>query len=151
MQDKNNIVNWLGYGGLVPFVGLTILGWVDTFSQEIITKLIINYAAIILSFVGALHWGMAMTLSGITPNKRHSLYVWSVVPALIAWACLSLPHSYALGLLIATFLYHLIKDFQLSHSHQALLPSWYLTLRVRLTIVVSISLLTTLLAVSLQS
>ena len=39
MQDKNNIVNWLGYGGLVPFVGLTILGWVNTFPQEIITKL----------------------------------------------------------------------------------------------------------------
>lgn len=151
MQNKNNIVNWLGYGGLIPFIGLALLEWIGIFSEEVITKLLINYAAIILSFVGALHWGFAMTLNEINPNQRRWLYIWSVIPALIAWGCLSLSSPYALGLLIATFLYHLFKDLELSKGNQALLPSWYLTIRVRLTVVVCISLFTTLLATSFKS
>jgi hypothetical protein len=128
-------VAWLGYGGLVPFVGLTCALLVDPSHAHIWAQALLAYGAVILSFVGALHWGIAM----VVPQAGTGvLYVWSVVPSLLAWAGLlvataGLPGG-AVGLMVAGFVAHYRMDLRLSRLC-SVLPAWYLPLRLRLTTV----------------
>ena len=45
----------------------------------------LGYGAVILSFIGALHWGVAMCATGLDPAQRRRAFLWSVAPALLAW------------------------------------------------------------------
>ena len=126
-------VAWLGYGGLLPFVGLVILSGVDSHRSAAWSGALLGYGAVILSFVGALHWGFAMSAPGLDPTQRRRAFVWSVVPALLAWPATLLDGSGAAFLLVLGFALHLAQDHRLAGP--AALPPWYLPLRWRLTLV----------------
>lgn len=132
------IVKWLGYGGLLPFVALAVAAWVNG-SNSLWRNALLAYGAVILSFVGALHWGFAMSLSGISAKQKTFSFVWSVVPALMAWLALLMTSKYAIAMLVAGFLTHFWQDRRLVQV--ANLPVWYLPLRMRLTLVACIALL----------
>ena len=53
-------VTWLGYGGLLPFVGTALTFFLDRHHGSVWLHMALAYGAVILSFVGALHWGFAM-------------------------------------------------------------------------------------------
>jgi hypothetical protein len=81
----------LGMGGLMPFFALTLAAWVAApDNAALATRYLVYYAAVILSFVGALHWGFAM-VRPIDEFERGRIYGWSVCPALAAWFALMLP------------------------------------------------------------
>ena len=46
---------WLGFGGLLPFVGLALTAFVDRHHGIVWADALVAYGAVILSFVGALH------------------------------------------------------------------------------------------------
>ncbi|MDP3702577.1 MAG: DUF3429 domain-containing protein [Hylemonella sp.] len=128
-------VAWLGYGGLLPFA-LTALGTLaDPARRELWQSALLAYGAVILSFVGALHWAFAMNAND--ERQARPLYVWSVVPALAGWLALLLPLLLARGavpaalLLILAFIAHYVQDQRLARRHP--LPGWYLPLRLRLS------------------
>ena len=133
------IVAWLGYGGLLPFAALAIAAVGASFlgqDPHWWNAALVAYGVVILSFVGALHWGFAMTQLGLTDRQRASAFVWSVVPALVAWlALLSLlgAPSIAAAVLVTGFLAHYWRDVRLARA--ANLPAWYLPMRLRLTTV----------------
>jgi len=124
----------LGAGGAVPFVAFAVAVWLapPTFAAWS-QRAIVAYAMVILSFVGALHWGFTMKTPGMTERERWTWMGWSVVPALAAWSAGMLPYRLAVALLVATFVVHLALD----HRFAAVsgLPSWYLRLRRALTAV----------------
>lgn len=131
-------VAWLGYGGLLPFVGLALAGLFDPTHLPLWHGTMIAYGAIILSFVGALHWGFTMTLPSLRPQLRTVAYIWSVMPALLGWIALLLPAILASSVLIAGFIVHYALDRQI--VRHANLPAWYLPLRLRLTAVACVCL-----------
>lgn len=133
------IVAWLGYGGLLPFVALAAAAWVDSNHSSLCRDALVGYGAVILSFVGALHWGFAMSQSDMTTNQRTHSFVWSVVPSLLAWIALLMTPKYAVMLLVAGFLIHFWQDRRLVQLVN--LPAWYLPLRLKLTLVACVSLL----------
>lgn len=124
-------VAWLGYGGLLPFLGAALLIAIEPAQADLWRKAMIAYGAVILSFVGALHWGFAMTLASLPDEAKQRCFVWSVVPALVAWPALLLPSTWGGALLIAGFVAHYGQDVRL--SRRADVPGWYLPLRLRLT------------------
>lgn len=130
------VVAWLGYGGLLPFLALAAASWVAEPSGQaspLWQPALLTYGAAILSFVGALHWGFAMTLRDLSARERTTSFVWSVVPALVAWLALLSAPGVASVLLVAGFLCHYWRDVRLAaHSD---LPLWYLPMRLRLTAV----------------
>ncbi len=128
-------VAWLGYGGLLPFA-LTALGTLlDPTSRALWQQALLAYGALILSFVGALHWAFAMRTEDETQTRV--LYLWSVVPALAGWLALLLPLLLPRGavaaaaLLIIAFGAHYLQDKRLARLHP--MPGWYLPLRLRLS------------------
>ncbi len=131
-------VLWLGYGGLLPFLALAILVGVDAHRAPLWSQALVAYAAVILSFVGALHWGFGMSLPRLDPGLRRRALAWSVVPALLAWPAILLPGEFASWILLAGFALHLVQDLRLARC--ADLPAWYLPLRWRLTVVAGLCL-----------
>ena len=131
------IVKWLGYGGLLPFVTLAAAVWFDSSRSILWGDALLVYGAVILSFVGALHWGFAMSQSDMSEQQRTHCFVWSVVPALVAWIALLVKYAispkHACLLLVAGFLIHFWQDKRLVKSVS--MPIWYLPLRLRLTFV----------------
>lgn len=138
MIGAPHVVRWLGYGGLLPFVALAAAAWFDRNHGSLWRDALVGYGAVILSFVGALHWGFAMSQRDISENQRTRSFVWSVVPSLLAWISLLMTPKYAVMLLVAGFLIHFGQDRRLVQLMN--LPAWYLPLRLNLTLVACISL-----------
>lgn len=141
-------VGLLGYGGLLPFIGLALVIPFSDEHGEFLGRALVAYGAVILSFVGALHWGFAMTLQELSPEQRRARFIWSVLPALIAWPSTLLPVPLGCVLLIVGFAAHYWQD---RHMVRALrLPDWYLPLRIQLTSVASVCLLIGAIAVAIH-
>lgn len=136
---------WLGYGGLLPFLFLAIATWVDLGRALFWNQALVAYGAVILSFVGALHWGFAMSLNDLGATRRQTVFVWSVMPALLAWLALLLAPLAASCLLVAGFVAHYVQDLRL--GRHASLPAWYRPLRLQLTSVAGVCLAAGALAV----
>lgn len=144
MVDENPValprtVAWLGYGGLLPFLALTPASLLDHHHGAVWSDALYAYGAIILSFIGALHWGLAMSLPELTERQRSAWFAWSVVPALIAWPAVLFSPPLAAPLLVVGFIAHYLQDRRL--ARQATLPGWYLPLRLRLSSVAVVCLI----------
>ena len=133
------LVAWLGYGGLIPFVVTALGARLDGAHGLFWSHALVCYGASIVSFLGALHWGFAMTVPEIDSRRRHALFLWSVVPAIIAWIALLLPDRAALMLLVVTLGALLWRDRRLVGA--LALPGWYLPLRLKLSVVAAACLL----------
>lgn len=133
---------WLGIAGLLPFVFLSSIALLEPQYRVMVHMPLVAYGAIVLAFVGALHWGIAMMLPAAPDRQRSLLMVWSAVPALLAWAAVLLPVGVDLALLIAAFWVHFAFDYQLALRQS--LPAWYLPLRIVLTLGATLSLLAAL-------
>jgi hypothetical protein len=149
MADENPValprtVAWLGYGGLIPFLVLMPASLLDHHHGAVWSDALYAYGAIILSFIGALHWGLAMSLPELTERQRSAWFAWSVVPALIAWPAVLFSPPLAAPLLVVGFIAHYLQDRRL--ARQATLPGWYLPLRLRLSSVAVVCLVAGVLA-----
>ena len=136
----------LGAGGLVPFLacglGSVTAGGAVPADRALLA--LVEYAAIILSFLGAVHWGMALAGPGATgggswrrgaDSLRLAL---GVLPALIGWAALlvsvAAAPAIALALLIAGFLATTVVEARAAGD--GLVPAGYMRMRWGLTLVV---------------
>jgi hypothetical protein len=130
---------WLGASGLIPFILLAGALWISPVDYHpVLHDWIRTYAAVILSFIGAIHWGVAMVHRDMTDHDRAVLMGWSVVPSLVAWLGLLMPLRTGLALAAAMFIVHYTMDRQLVTRFD--LPGWYLRLRGGLTAVVVVCL-----------
>jgi hypothetical protein len=90
----------LGYGGLLPFVGLALAAWgLEGPRQAQAIFALLAYGATILGFLGAIHWGLAMRDAN-APSA--ALLAWGVLPSLVAWLALLFGASGGLLLLAAS-------------------------------------------------
>ncbi len=128
-------VSLLGYGGLLPFIFLALLIPFSLDYRTLFENALVNYGAVILGFVGALHWGFAMTVQDMSAKQRRGRFIWSVIPALIAWIATLLPMPLSCSLLIIGLVAQLRQDRQMLRVVS--LPAWYLPMRLRLTLVAS--------------
>ena len=126
---------WLGAGGLIPFIVLTGAIWITDEAHRIMAyEWLRTYAAVILSFVGAVHWGFAMLHPKMTEQDRGTVMSWSVVPALVAWLALLAPMRHGLAITAAMFALHYAMDRAFVQRFD--IPHWYIRMRGALTIAV---------------
>lgn len=81
----------LAYAGLVPFVAGALLIWlVLPEAHPYVTLALSAYAAVIISFLGGIHWGLVMRQA----RPEAASLLWGVVPSLLAWlAVMMVPAS----------------------------------------------------------
>lgn len=129
----------IGAAGLVPFVALSGALWlVPAAYHPTLYDWLRTYASVILSFVGAIHWGVALVHRDMRDADRTVVMIWSAVPALVAWLGLLMPLKSGLVLTAAMFVVHYTMDWQLATRFAV--PGWYLRLRGGLTAVVVVCL-----------
>ncbi|MGE0011417.1 MAG: DUF3429 domain-containing protein [Azoarcus sp.] len=84
-----------------------------------------------------------MTMPELTARQRTEAFVWSTVPALLAWPATRLAATVAVPVLVCGFIAHYVKDFRL--AWRVALPRWYLPLRLQLSAVACVCLSASLL------
>lgn len=96
-SSHDTLIHRLGYGGLLPFVGLALLLWlVEPDLLPFVAIALAGYGAVIVSFLGGIHWGVAFQPEArLTPLRL----VWGVVPSLLAWVALLMPPASSLPFL----------------------------------------------------
>ncbi len=135
-QTSSNVpsaAKQLGALGVIPFLGLAIAAMMGSgaWVNDALVALL-AYGAIILSFLGGVQWGFAVSSPDITPRQMFNRLSLSVAPSLIAWGALLLPLGPGLVVLSVSFILVLMVDLRTVNRSGA--PSWYPELRWPLTI-----------------
>jgi len=132
---KSSLAPWcLGISGLIPFITPPLLMYTQNVTCPELIQYQLYYGAVILSFLGGVRWGMAVTPGSPIPGNW-SQYSWSVVPSLIAWGGLMLPDTYP-GVASVIFGIGITCYNDLRQSGY---PSWFKGLRILLTTVAILS------------
>lgn len=151
---------YMGLAGTLPYLGTSIAtvycswelnhavaGYGYLLSKANATQLLhfleplqIGYGASILSFLGAIHWGLEWAgFGGYQGYKRYAIGV--VAPA-VAWSTLLMPIE---GALITQFLgFVALYYVDVRATYRGWTPSWYAVYRFVLTFIVGASLVLTL-------
>ncbi|MES2713889.1 MAG: DUF3429 domain-containing protein [Pseudomonadota bacterium] len=119
MRDLPLPARVFGLAGLIPFLGLALACW----TRPELGFGLAAYGATILAFLGAVHWGFALS-DGRALWWR---YGFGVLPALVAWVALLLPLVQGL-MLIALGIFATALMERLAATH-GLVPAPYLALR----------------------
>jgi len=132
---------WLGALGLVPFAALAAsLPFVTGDLKQDLTYTLLAYGAVILSFLGGVHWGLAIgSTAPATAAPFTVRLILSVLPSLVAWAALLVPERSGLFVLAAAIALMLVLDIRATRAGEA--PAWYPRLRVPLSCAVAAALL----------
>lgn len=144
LTDAPKIARHLGFAGVLPFyLGAIALWTADESAQDAALAVTMIYGAVILSFVGAVHWGRALA----EPASDVGL-AWSVAPALLGWIAAAWMESLpGLILLIVGFWAAFVVDARAARDGR--FPAWYLTLRKHLSALVVLALGLCALAIAL--
>ena len=118
----------LGHLGLVPFVLGALLVWfVRAEALPFAAQALSAYAALVVSFLGGIHWGLALRAAAPSPR----LLLWGTAPTLGAWVAVMMPAASGLVLSGALLLACWLVDRRL-YVEQGV-GAW-LTLRFRLSV-----------------
>lgn len=142
----------LGYAGLIPFLGLGGLSayFQGTDLAAMFSQYIFIYALCIVSFLGAVHWGVALVQAklpelsasaGVSPAEFETRgFVWGVTPSLLAWLVGAFsPSDWTLYLLAVTLVLVWLADRRLLKKLKGFED--YMRLRNHLTLGASVGLL----------
>ncbi|KAL8296569.1 hypothetical protein RB597_005925 [Gaeumannomyces tritici] len=156
----------LGLAGTLPYLGTSLstlyLGWnlntqwssnalfntlllKDATAQSLLQQLEaiqLGYGAVIISFLGAIHWGLEYGATTPDPKRTRFRYALGVAAPAIAWPTLLMPVEYALIGQFGAFmgLYY----FDSHASTRGWAPPWYGTYRFVLTFVVGSAIMVSL-------
>jgi len=151
-KDQKTLKQWaniLGYSGTIPFISLAVILLLDASSTTpaalglaasgLAASALHLYGAIILSFLGGLHWGRIACNPDIKPYDKWFL-IYSVIPSLIGWLSYLLSDIWrgAALMLIAGFIISYVIDIRFIRL--GAWQSWMKPLRTNLTFIACFSL-----------
>ena len=127
--SEPKVVWYLGIGGLIPFYGTLVLGNLTGAEVFWLTSQTI-YASLIISFIGAVYWGLSIYNNELEGKVRVYFLLYGVTPALFAWGILLLPLNFRFGPLSALLCACLGADafFRSYHSKEWIRMRIFLTL-----------------------
>ena len=130
----------IGYSGLIPFIGLSAMSdlWHDIHHSAILFSLL-AYGATIISFLGAIHWGLAMR----EEQPDHIAIIWGVIPSLVAWCSLIVDTYWGLAIQVITLWVCFFVDYK---RYPQFGVSELLSMRLQLTVIAGVCLVLPLLS-----
>ena len=142
-QNRNSkLIILLSIFGLLPF----FFGLIDLLLNKNNLFFVINlpkyYGSIILTFLGAIYWGIILNDSNknLIPDKVKTYIIcWSIIPSL--WSSLILIYNHNITIIVLAICYIIVQfvdEFVIKYFK---FPIWYLFLRRLLTIIVILILL----------
>lgn len=146
-SDRLEATAWfLALAGYLPFAFLTIMlaldpGFVSgegrfAEMESGVAGLLKAYAAIILSFLGGIRWGLAVDRVADRPPSE--TLILSVIPPLIGWFAFFLAEPWAYAIFAGGFAVIGWWDRQL--AGEGGMPTWFARLRMTLSVLVTVTL-----------
>lgn len=130
MESEKRLAWSLGLAGLLPFMGGGLAAWLAPPAWQVSAIYgFTYYSAVILSFLGGIHWGSALQVPRADNPRRLIL---AMMLSLIAWPALLFNTVTGLWVLLAGFL--LMGGYDISREGREGFPKWYLILRCVLTV-----------------
>jgi len=121
-----------GVAGLIPFLAPLGVAWGHPPWAAVALEVQAIYAAVILSFLGGIYWGLALT-------REAGRWFWiSVLPSLWGWAALLLPDAVVPFSLAAGFALMFVIDR--AARQRGWVESWFPRLRLGLGVTAIVSL-----------
>ncbi|PNH38619.1 hypothetical protein VD0004_g8222 [Verticillium dahliae] len=158
---------WLGLAGTIPYFGTSLatvyLSWdLNTdwpSSSTLINHIHMNhesaqywldflepvqlgYGAVIISFLGAVHWGMEYTAKTISSSRTNFRYGMGVLAPVVAWPTLFMPIEAALITQFSAFTGLYLADARA--TTRGWTPPWYTKYRFILTGIVGVAIFVSL-------
>jgi hypothetical protein len=122
----------LGLAGVLPFAaGAIALALLDGPAAQAAARALVAYGAVILSFLGAVHWGLELAAPASGAARRLAA---GVLPSLAGWIALLLEPRAGLALLVVAFGAFWLYEHRVFGASR-LSPAW-LALRRNLTLAV---------------
>ncbi|EEP80463.1 conserved hypothetical protein [Uncinocarpus reesii 1704] len=161
LKDVPKEALYLGLAGVMPYLATSLqtvyLSWemnnalttgsgkfISGESAELLMNVIeplqIGYGAVILSFLGAVHWGLEW--AGYGGKVGYKRYATGVIAPAVAWPTLLLPAEYALITQFCAFTFLYYSDARAAVKGWT--PPWYHMYRFVLTFVVGASIVASL-------
>ncbi|MDX1974704.1 MAG: DUF3429 domain-containing protein [Rickettsiales bacterium] len=116
-----------------PFVALSVaiaMGHYAEPAQALMT--LFSYAAVIITFTGGIHWGIAIQQYSKNTRVANTLALESIVPVAIAWSLVFF-HAYHIQLLILSLVFTLIWVVDSLLYNMNIIPQWFFTIRCVVT------------------
>ena len=142
-KNRNSkLIILLSIFGLLPF----FFGLIDQLINKDNLFFVINlpkyYGSIILTFLGAVYWGIILNDShkNLIPEKAKTYIIcWSIIPSL--WSSLILIFNHNITIIVLAICYIIVQFVDEFVTKYFKFPIWYLFLRRLLTIIVILILL----------
>lgn len=113
------------------------LGWLKCHDQATVRRRFLTYSACLLSMLGGVHWGLAMTAA--TPAAAAGQYVMAVLPGLAGWLALNLDASTVMPHTVMAMAFLGIYFYDEAMLLRRALPPWYTFVRTPTTLVAVLS------------
>ena len=130
-QDKSSekLAKILGFSGLIPFV-IAIASFSFDVDKIRILEIIIVYGFTIVAFLGGIYWGVGLNLR-IGAKKYFFI---SILPTVFVLISLLLSLSLILKLIYLICILNFFLYLEFSFLQTLKLPKWFLFLRIKLNI-----------------
>ena len=124
----------------VPFVALSVAVSARMFDDNgFVIHTLLTYSAVILSFLGGIHWGIAVSSYSHDKKTANMLITESVLPSILAWGVL-LHAPLHIQLLVLTVLFTFVWAIDSVLVGRKIVPLWFFEIRCIITPVVVVSL-----------
>lgn len=137
ISDKAKRMAWLlSLAGAMPFAGLAIILIFAPEGYSQFASALLTYGAIILSFLGGIRWGIALTRA--EGRSATQVFALSVLPSLIGWAAVIFGGAGGFTLLAIAFFTQAVWDYGAWCTD--VMQEWFVKIRMIVSAIVIVSL-----------
>ena len=137
IKFKNFFPNLLGFAGLIPFLCAVISIILNFPNSNYFIEIAFIYGALILSFIGAIYWGISLQTYFSSVNTKiniNFLFLWSIMPCTFGFIYFLIISKHAKILIIIGFIVcQFVDEFMYYYN---IFPKWFIKLRRFLTLIV---------------
>ena len=146
-QDKaaENLAKILGFSGLIPFV-IAIVSFSFNVDKIRVLEIIIVYGYTIITFLGGIYWGVGLNIK-IGAKKYFFI---STLPTIFVLISLLFPLSFIPKIIYLICILNFFLYLEFSFLQTLNLPKWFLFLRIKLNIFLTLLLIMIALSVYLS-
>ena len=135
-KTKENLDKVLGFSGLIPFIiAFIILNF--NISKTQVLEVIIIYGYTIIAFLGGIYWGVGLNIK-ISAKKYFFI---STLPSILVLISLLFPLSLISKIIYLICILNFFIYLEFSFLQTLKLPKWFLFLRIKLNIFLTLLLI----------
>ncbi len=128
----------IGIFGLAPYLLFTVNNFLVFYSFNYLLNLVLIYSTLILSFMGAIYWGIGLNRlqNNVSAKSKENriMFIISLIPFFFGLAFFVVEHKIGILLLIIGFIFCQTIDEYI--YYKIVIMKWYLNLRRILSMIV---------------